>query len=45
MNSVAVAPDAGTLASREIRLNKKRGSNFGETASRGTPCTKVTLLT
>lgn len=44
-NSAAVAPDAGTLASREIRLNNERRSNLGGTDSRGTLCTEVTLLT
>lgn len=44
-NSAAVAPDAGTLASRAIRLNKERGSGIREEAIRDTLCTGVTLLT
>jgi hypothetical protein len=44
-NSAAVAPDAGTLASRAIHLNKERGSGIREEAIRDTLCTGVTLLT
>ena len=43
-NSAALAPDAGTLASRAIRLNKDRGRSPREDAVRDTLCTD-TLLT
>jgi len=45
MNSAAVTPDAGTLASFPIRRNKARGKGTREVARRDTLCTLVTLLT